>query len=472
MFVDRECELIALKDIYSSNKPEFIVVYGRRRVGKTELITRFGSDKNHVYLLATYQSEKDVIRKFSIRVAESFRDELILKNPYEDWDSFFQYLWEKVKDKRVVVIFDEFPYLIQQNKALPSILQQYWDEKLSKTKIFLILCGSSISMMENEVLGYRSPLYGRRTGQMKIEPLSFKDAIKFFQPYKFVDKIRGYSIVGGIPAYLLKINSEKNIVGNIVENFIVKEKFLYGEALFLLREELKEPRTYFSILKSIASGKRKLNDIVLDSTLERNVVGKYLDILRDLRIVDRLVPVTEKHPEKSKRGLYIISDYYLKFWFTFIHPNMDYIDSGKTEKVKDLIMENLDAYVSRVFEDVCIELLKDMSIKGRLPMEIERIGSWWDGKEEIDIVAINEKTNELLVGEAKWSNKPAGLDVFHELKRKADLIPIKGKRYFTLFSRAGFANSVKAIAKAENNIYLYDLNTIEKVLMYTHERSE
>jgi AAA+ ATPase superfamily predicted ATPase len=461
MFIDRDDELNMLEDRWHSNRAEFLVIYGRRRVGKTELMTKFAKDKRSVYLLATYQSEKDIIRRFSNRLAEYFGDELVLMNPYEDWDSLFTYLCDKTKDERIIIIFDELPYLIERNRAFTSIIQRYWDEELSKTKIFLMLCGSSVSMMETEVLGYKSPLYGRRTGQMKIDPLRFIDAVKFFPNYDIDDKVRTYAVLGGLPAYLLEFNPKEGMMENIYVNFLRKDRFLYGEVMFLLREELKEPRNYFSILKSIAIGKRKLNEIAQTSMLERNLVGKYLGVLKDLNIVKREVPVTERNPARSKKGLYFIQDNYIRFWFSFVYPNLDLIETGETGRVERIIGDNFEKYVSLSFEDLAKELLLKLC-----EIRFTRIGSWWHGEDEIDLVALNENEEKILFGECKWRNTKLDKSVYEKLIERKEKVRWKDrnrKEYFALFSKSGFTNAMKKLAESEG-IMLYDLNDVKRVV--------
>lgn len=461
MFVDRDDELDMLEERWRSDRAEFFVIYGRRRIGKTEVMISFAKDKKSAYLLATYQSEKDVIRRFSNRLAETFGDELVLMNPYEDWDSLFTYIHDKVKDKRILIIFDELPYLIEQNSALPSIIQRHWDEKLSKTKIFLILCGSSMSMMENKVLGYKSPLYGRRTGQLKMDPLNFTDVAEFFPDYSIDDKIKAYAVLGGVPAYLLEFDSKKDVIENIYENFLRRDRFLYEEVMFLLREELKEPRNYFSILKSIAIGKRKLNEIAQTSLLERNLVGKYLGVLRDLNIIKRKVPVTDRNPSRSKKGLYFVQDNYIRFWFSFIYPNLDLIDSNKIGRVKKIIQGNLETYIGPCFEDLIKELLTRLC-----DLRFTRIGSWWHGGEEIDVVALNENNGKILFGECKWQNKKVDKGVYEKLLEKKGNVRWRDKdrrEYFALFSKSGFTSAMKRLGESEG-VMLFDLHDIKSAI--------
>ena len=461
MFINRDNELNALEERWNSERAEFIVIYGRRRVGKTEIMIHFAENKKSAYLLATYQSEKDTIRRFSKRLAEIFDDELVLMNPYEEWDALFTYIYEKAKNERILIVFDEFPYSIEQNRALPSIIQRHWDEKLSKTKIFLMLCGSSISMMETDVLGYKSPLYGRRTGQLKIEPLNFIHATEFFPMYNIKEKIQGYAALGGIPAYLLEFDEKKNVIENINENFLKKDRFLYEETMFLLREELKEPRNYFSILKSVSAGKRKLNEIAQTSLLERNLVGKYLGVLKDLHIVERRIPVTDRNPAKSKKGLYFIQDNYIRFWFSFIYPNLDLIDAHEIERVEKIIANGFQDFVSLCFEDLIKELLPKLC-----KMRFMNIGSWWYGDEEIDVVALNENAKKILFAECKWQNKKMNRGVYEKLLDKKEEVRWNNERreeHIALFSKSGFTNSLKKVAESEGAL-LYDLNDIKKIL--------
>lgn len=454
-FINRKEELGALNSRARSGRPECIPIYGRRRVGKTELIKQFCRNKKTIYLLATLVPERETLEGFSKRIAETFHDRLLMANPLRSWDALLLYLAGKAERERLVVVFDEFPYLVRRSRGLPSILQAHWDEKLSKSKVFLILCGSFIGMMEREVLGHKSPLYGRRTGQMFIGPLNFRQACEFFPAFDIKQKIEAYAILGGLPAYLLEFGDRTWITENIRDKILRPDAFLYNEIPFILREELREPANYFAILKAIAFGRTSLNEIVQASGLERAKVAKYLDTLADLRLVERRLSVTEKYPHKSRKGLYAISDHYFRFWFRFVYPNRDYIEIGRGEHVLDEIKSTLAHFVAYTFEDVCRQYIRE---RGWM-----KVGSWWHKGEEIDLVALDERKEQIVLGECKWSNRPMGMDALISLKRKREHMGYeKGlKEKFILFSKAGFSPSLIKAAKNEG-IELVGLKEIEE----------
>jgi len=452
-FVNREIELETLEKRFKTNKPELFILYGRRRVGKTELIKQFMKDKPHIYFLSDKRHEKEQLKEFSKKIGEFFIDKLLINRGFGDWIDVFEYLKEKLKN-RIIFVIDEFPFLMTANKAIPSIFQKGWDEYLQNTKVFLILCGSSIAMMEKGTLSYKSPLYGRRTGQWKLDPLNFHESQDFFPNYNIEEKIESFSILGGIPAYLKQFDDMKDIFYNIEEKILKRDSFLYNEPEFVLREELKEPKTYFSILKNLSFGKTRLNEIATSLEMERNKVSMYLSILENLDIVGRLIPVTERHPHKSRKGLYFIKDNFFKFWFRFVFPNRGDIEVGKTEDVlKNEIIPNFNQFVSLVFEDICVEIIKRKSL-----FNFERIGRWWYKDKEIDIVALNEQTKEILFVECKWQDNVNARKILEELKEKSKFVDWnkdKRKEYYAVFAKS-FKEKIK-----EDNLMLFDLKDLK-----------
>lgn len=445
-FIDRERELEALDRFWGEKEFQLIVLYGKRRVGKTELIKKFIKDKPHIYFLAQKLSENDNLKILGELVGEYFEDTLLKDFGFKDWLTFFKYLRDKVRGKLVLVI-DEFPYLAEANKGISSIFQAGIDEHLKDTPIYLILCGSSMAMMEQEVLGYKAPLYGRRTGQIFLKPFNFFQASQFFPGLSFEERLTYFSIAGGNPSYLNRINPQKSVEENMVSNFLTPESPLYSEVEFILHEELREPRNYFAILKAIADGKTRVSEIVNATSLEKGVLHKYLFVLEDLQIIEKEVPVTEKHPSKSRKGIYKLQDQYFKFWFRYILPNRSKIEEGRIDPVLKLILEDINILVAANYEKIAQDVLKNY--EGKF-FSFDRMGRWWDKNEEIDIVALNEKGDEILFGEVKWSDKPVGTNIYQDLKRKATLVDWgRGKEHYCLFSKSGFTDEMKKIAKKE-----------------------
>jgi hypothetical protein len=413
-FIDRERELKILEERFKSRKAEFFVIYGRRRIGKTELVKKIISKHNGVILIGREESKKLQLERFSKLLAEYYDDDFLRKQSFGSWDAFFEYIYEKSKGERTLIALDEFPYLIKEEKGLPSIFQDYWDNKLRNTRIFLIVLGSSISMME-KLLGYKSPIYGRRTGQLKLKPFSFRDIIRYMR--NIPRAVELYSVFGGTPAYIMEVSPAKSTLENIRENFLRIDSFIHQDVRFVLMEELEEPRYYFSILEAIAMGNVVLGEIINYTGLDRSLVGKYLNVLMDLDLVQREVPVTA--PFKTKKGIYSLKDNIFSFWFRYIYPNEDLLELGRSREVLAWISKDLNVYVGRAFEEIAREFLWHIG-KGRF----FRLGRWWHREEEIDIVGLNDATKESAFFECKWStlSKADTNRLLGELKRKAKLV--------------------------------------------------
>ncbi len=396
-FKNRVEELAFLNEIYETGSAKLVVLYGRRRVGKTELLKEFLKKHKGLYILARQESEIEQLKKISSQIAEYYNDEVLKANPFSNWDTLFLYLSKK---PRIPVVFDEFPYIVQSSRKITTILQDYWDNKFSKQDAFFVLCGSSINMME-KLLGKKSPIYGRRTEQILLEPLKFRDACLFFpEKMSLKERILNYVVLGGMPAYLLEFDFNKPLRENILSNIIRKNKFLYQDVLFALREELKEPRNYFSILYSISKGNTKARQIVNDTGLEKSFVNKYLSVLIDLQLVERRIPITEKSFSKSRNGIYLLRDNFFKFWFRFVFENQEYIEQEKQDKLLDeKIMPELNTFAGRIFEDIAIsELIRNKRYRDYF------FGRWWDKNSEADIVGIDKQNKKILVGEVKFKS--------------------------------------------------------------------
>lgn len=356
-------------------------------------------------------------------------------------------------------IFDEFTYLIQQDAAVPSIFQYHWDEHLKDLPVMLVLCGSYVSMMEDAVLAHKSPLYGRRTRQMFVTQLPFKHLKEFFPDYSKEELVEVYAVLGGVPYYLLKFDSSKSVRENIKANFLEKDKALFNDGVFLVREELKEPRNYLSIMKGIAFGKSTQKEIADYAHLEPALVGKYLDVLRGMKLVSRSVPVTEKNPEKSRKGLYRVNDRYYDFWLKFVYPYADYVEEGRgRELYENMIAPELNAFVGRSFETLAREALVGLNTRKKLPAYFERIGSWWSGTSEIDLVGVNWKTKDLLLGEVKWAElgRTDVKSIVRGLEEKSKEIPWQTDARHVHYCVV----AKKLLVKDVPGVFLLDLNDL------------
>jgi len=416
-FKNRKEELKLLNSLYEKGDSKLVILYGRRRVGKTELLKEFLKKHKGLYILARQESELEQLKKLSSQIAGYYNDEVLKINPFSSWDALFTYLSEK---PRIPIVFDEFPYLVQSSKRITGILQDYWDNRFSKKNAYIILCGSSINMMER-LLGHKSPLYGRRTEQLLVEPMKFDDATLFFpQHLSLKDKILYYTLLGGMPAYLLEFDFGKTLKENLMSNLLRKNKLLYNDVLFTLREELKEPRNYFSILYSISKGNTRSGQIVNDTGLGKSFVNKYLSVLIDLQLVERRVPITEKNPTRSRNGIYLIKDSFFKFWFRFVFENQEYIEQERQEKLyHEKIEPEFNGFTGKIFEEIVLGVIsRNKNYNDYL------FGRWWDKDEEADLVGIDREHKKILIGEIKFNklNKKEALSIKNSLQVRAKKI--------------------------------------------------
>jgi hypothetical protein len=457
MFINRTEELGYLEKLYKERHGRLLIIYGRRRIGKTELLKQFSKDKKHLFFSSDLSSEQEQLRQFTEKIYQLTGESFLQAQPFSSWEASLRYIFDHLIDKISLIIIDEFPYLCVSNNALPSILQKIWDEKARENDIFLILCGSYMSFMEKEVLGSKSPLFGRRTGQIVLPPLSFEHLKDFFSRYSKEDRVYTYGILGGTPAYLQRFSDKITIEQNVKDEILSKNAFLYSEPRFLLMEELREPSIYFSILKAIAFGKTRLNEIVQETGVDdRHKVNKYLAVLRELHIIRREVPLAEDKPHKSRKGIYVLDDPFFRFWFRYIFPNMSYLEEGDIDYVwEEKIKPNFDSFVGFIFEDICIQKLKSLNKDNKLPFKAKNIGQWWDGREEIDIVALDGK-GSFMFCECKWTAKKIGISILDELKNKANKFPGVARKYFGFFSKSGFSKGIKDLSEKRKDIVLFD----------------
>lgn len=465
MFINRKAELEQLSHLYSSDHAELFVLYGRRRVGKTELLRAFCVDKSHVFFIATLSSDTEQLATLSQQIYGFSHTEVPARFTFPSWEAAFQALAELPMQPRPIIIIDEFTYLISGNKAIPSILQKVWDEKLKNTKLMLVLCGSYIGMMETEVLGYQAPLYGRRTASTLLRPLDLPSSSLFYPHYSPEEQFLAWAVLGGMPYYLRTFSDRQNIFSNIRQHILdAQTGALFNEPRLLLMEELREPRNYFSILRAIAQGRTRLNEITQASGVsEVTAVARYLDILQQMHLVTRRVPITENQPEKSKKGIYQIDDHFLRFWFRYVQPNQSGLDLGLADAIlKQRILPDLDHFVSSAFEEAALAFVARLAQTGDLSFLPERIGGWWDRESEIDVVAISQTEKAALVGECKWSVNPIGTNILVDLKQKAQVLMkdygIQNIQY-VLFARSGFTPAMEEQAKAEG-IELYIVGSL------------
>ncbi|WP_031491361.1 ATP-binding protein [Succinivibrio dextrinosolvens] len=458
-FVDRLDEMSTLENEYRRHSASFVVVYGRRRVGKTELIRHFIKEKPSLYFLASEESESLNRESFKRQAADYLNDDLLREAAIERWELIFERLVASSDSKRLVIVIDEFQYIGKNNPAFLSVFQGIWDNLLSKNNVMVILCGSLVSMMMSQTLNYDSPLYGRRTAQIRLRPIKFEYYNEFFDfQYSEEELVKRYSLTGGVPKYIEMFQNSSDLNRAIQESLLNVSSYLYDEPNFLLQKEVSEIGSYFSILRTIAEGNHKVSSIAALVQQKQTNLPRYLKVLVDLDLLEREVPVTENNPDKSKKGQYQIRDNFLRFWFKFIYPNRSYVEMSQSDVVMNRLSKNfIDGHVSYVFEQICQEKLWNLSANGKLPGILERIGRWWDNSHEIDVVGLSESDNLLVAGECKFWNGPVGSNILSQLEHKTTFIDWhkdSRKNIYIIFSINGFTDELKAVAKDRDDVML------------------
>ena len=455
-FINRERELAALENQYAATGASLMVIYGRRRVGKTALIKEFIKDKRALYFLAREEREASSLKRFAGELNTYTGQEILPTNSFDKWKELFDVFLRYKQNEKKILIFDEFPYMVQSNPAFSSILQWMWDEVFQNENIMLILSGSLIHMMIKHALNYESPLYGRRTGQIKLEQVDFMFYDKFFDAMPYRDLVELYAVTGGVPRYIELFNHKSNIFDEVNRLILSQDGLLFEEPEFLLRREVDEIGCYFTIIESIAAGNRKQGKISADIGVKQTSLPKYLKTLLDLDILEREVPVTERNPEKSKMSLYQIKDNFLRFWFRFVYPERSRIELGQSDYVLERIKANfIDNHVAHIYETVCRSEIWRLAFDGVL--QLNTVGRWWNSKVEIDIVALDNTGEDIVFAECKYRNQPMDADVFYSLLAKKEHVPWKKetrREKFVLFSIGGFTNQLLELAAERDNLLL------------------
>jgi len=447
--INRKTEKAFIQKKMNSKKAELLVLYGRRRVGKTYLLEN--SFDSPLFFTADLSSPRQLMNNFMdpLRKILNLPDSLRISN----WDEFFQFLANAVRTLKTkqAIIFDEFQYISQKDDSFLSIFQRWWDKEFSKLPVVIVLCGSYVGMFEKIALSVNSPIYGRRTGQYLVSPMNFFDASLFLEKMDIESRIKTYSVTGGIPLYLNEFSDYSNFSKALKEKVLSPGEFLLEEGRFLTLEEFsRDPATYFDILKAVANGRTKPNEISDLTEIPYKGLGTYLAKLLDLKLLRKEFPFSLKKPRRTP--LYFIDDEYLRFYFKFLYPHKELIYRGRSDYLMKIILKALPQFVSFTFEKIAKQYLEKI-------VKPEKIGRWWRKDEEIDIVATCGNT--LVVCEVKWTNKPVGSSVLYNLQRKAGLLQEDiGKNFekviYYLFSKSGFVG-----IKSLDNLVLVDLGGID-----------
>lgn len=480
MFVGRESELAFLENRYHAQGGQLVVLYGRRRVGKTETLKQFCKGKRHVFFSCTQCTDQVQLRKFSARLLQEDIPAKQYVTTFSDWEKAFRAILDLPSgDGKKLLVIDEFPYMCNRNESIPSILQNLWDECFKDEDVMLILCGSAMSFIEKELLAEKNPLYGRATGIYKMNQMGFYDAMRFFPNYSPWDKVLVYSILGGIPHYLRQFDPALSVAENVQKHILTKGCALYSEVEFLLHQELRETPIYNSIIEAVAAGATRLNEIAQKSLIQDNSkTSVYLKNLVELGIVERefSVDTTKKEQSNCSRGIYRLTDNFFRFWYAFGFANFSQLEDGDVSGVWQYAVEpELHAFASYTFEYVCREFVRELQKKNALPFRFHKMGRWFGkttirntaaesgvsvGETEIDLLAISKDAKQYLVGECKFKKSPFSFADYLDAAAKLAAQKKTAEFYYALFSESGFDEKVTAEAENDPNLVLYPLETI------------
>lgn len=453
MFIGRQQELNTLNKLYNSGKFEFAVIYGRRRVGKTALISEFSKEKDTIFFTGVETNEKQNLDNFSRCIME-YDTGIAAGLSFSSFQAALEYVFELAKTKRLVLVLDEYPYVARASKSLASTLQFLIDRNKDSSKLFLILCGSSMSYMEDHVLAYKAPLYGRRTAQLKINPFDFFEACRCFAKFTDIDKAFAYGVVGGTPQYLMQMDDSLSIEENIKNTYLNPASSIFEEPNNLLKQEVREPAIYNAVITAIAMGCSKMNEISNKIDEDTSVCATYIKNLIMLGIVKKESPYGEK---SSRKTIYSIEDNMFRFWYRFVPENTSVISRGAANLAYKRIAPELSAYMGGVFEEICRQYLWKLLLDGKCAVNFSDLGRWWGTnpktrtQEEIDIMGTDK--DSALFSECKWTNEKVDVSVLETLAERSNLFHYKQKHFY-LFAKTGFTKGCMDMAAEMGNVTL------------------
>jgi AAA+ ATPase superfamily predicted ATPase len=445
-FINRKPELKMFNDAWSHDEAGMIILYGRRRIGKSRLILEFAKGKKGIYYTAEDVTGHRQLIELKHAFADYLADDFLKGIDIKEWSQLFDYLKKVLpRDRKLYIIIDEFSYIVRNSPVITSSLQRFWDEFLSKTKVLLILSGSLLGIMTEEVLASSSPLYGRRTRDLLLGPLLTKDAIKFLNG-EFKDRLAIYFAIGGVPEYLLKASHYRSALEFFASEFLHKDGYFFREPTFLLSREFREVKTYFSILNALAYGHTKPSEIANFVGIKAREIYPYVENLRTLGFIDKELVLFGKRREAH----YHIKDPLFDFWFNFVYDNKENIEKG----IYLVDRKNLNAYLGRRFE---------MWVRDNFHLffEYDKIGRWRGSAGEIDVVAVSEKKDTIVFGECKWKENVSLKKLVGELKEKNENIEWHRKsreEYFVIFAKSFVEKTM------DKHVMAFDLANIASIL--------
>ncbi len=453
-FLNRARELSLLNELHARPGAQLVAIYGRRRIGKTALLTHWAGTKKvrGVYWVAHRSTASVLLARFSQALAPA----LGISDPafsFSSWDAAFTQLAEAAAKQPLAVVLDELPYLLESDPSFATVLQAAWDHRLKKSKVRLILAGSHFHMMQHTLASPQGPLYGRTTADLFIDELTPAEMALFLPSYSPEQLVETYSVIGGVPRYLEAWNGRRSVLANIEHTVLSPISLFRTEAAFLIQDELADPRTYLAVLEAIGVGMKRPVDVAHASGVQLAHVGKYLSVLEKLRFVRRVVSADVARPQGARVSRYEIRDPWLRFHFTFIAPNLRFLEAGRIERIMAVIREGLPAYVGKTgYEELCRRHLARLADEGELPFDHAEVGRAWSRQAELDVVALDRKARSAVVGECRWRSGPMGTEVLDGLMARAGSLP--GLQPFTLryalFSRSGFTPALVKRARRDD----------------------
>lgn len=463
MFVGRDREQAWLAEMYLSNKFQFCVLYGRRRVGKTALLQQFIKDKKAIFFLATQTGEQSNLSLLSQAIHQAINPGMDLA-PFSTFEAAFTFVAQAAQQERLVLVIDEYPYLAETVPGLASLLQRLIDLQMKDSRLMLILCGSSMHFMEQQVLHQKSPLYGRRTAQFKLLPFTYAECLRYFQGASAEDVAVYYGASGGVAEYLSFIDPKISVDDNLIRLFFEGRGRLYEEPANLLNQELRDPKVYNDILGAIAGGASQHNDIALGAGLPATNINAYLKTLMELRIIKRELPPGQ---QGAKKAIYRMEDLMFRFWYRFVQGGRRLIETGQgAAYYNSQVKPQLPAYMGEVYERMVLEYMDLQNASGAYPVLLTELGRWWGTDRqtrqavEIDVVGLG--TGTAVLAEAKWTKEKIGMDIMEALQEKGRLI--SGQKRYILFSKNGFAAGLLEEGQRRADVHLVDLATMAKQL--------
>ncbi len=460
-FIDRKRELRALQMFSRTAEAGLFILFGRRRVGKTSLLTHFLEDNpipNAFYWMATTHGAAYQLRDFSqalLRYDARFSTPPTADFTFASWEAALNQMADLVEQSGAphLLILDEFTYLIRNEPAITSIFQKMWDHRLSKVAgLKLVLTGSLLGMMSREIFAYNAPLHGRATSQLRLRPLPYAALIELFGERTVAERIAIYAVTGGVPAYLDRFTHTSDFVTALHEDCLGPGSIMLTDPALILQEQLQEPQTYESILSVVASGFHTWSEIARMAGVNESSLGHYLKVLQELELIERRDPILAK--SNGRQGRYHVSDHFLRFYYRFLVPHLATIERGYIQAAVDKINTQLRSFIgTHLFEELCREWIWPASASGQLTFQPETVGSYWRQVRgqgvQLDVVAASPRQKQLLIGEAKWGVGLVDLPILTSLIQRSQRMPQVAEGWrtqYVLFAREGFTSELQAEA--------------------------